>query len=123
MLLVTGHGDGVACVFGADGVDIDHVERQLRRCFPTAYELTRTERALADRPTQSDDDDLDDASIAGLEVQGREDRAGDWKTRLRPLAEFDEYERDTWPLAVAVDALAEMSVPVVLHVVLGRYHY
>ncbi|MFB6191995.1 MAG: ATP-binding protein [Haloarculaceae archaeon] len=119
MLLVTGHGDGISYLFGADGVTTDHVERTLRRCFPTTYELTPTDVTLADRLTKNDDKTLDDGAIVGLEVQGRETRAGDWKTRLRPLAAFSEDDRATWPLTAVVDALANTSTPIVFQTLLG----
>lgn len=122
MLLVTaGSDDGVTYLFGGD-IDTRTLERALRNCFPTEYELTRTTTTLteqltpdatSDEPIPAGATPLADRPVAGLDVRACEDRKGDWQTRLQPLERFAEDDRADWPLTDVVEALADSDIPVV----------
>ena len=122
MLLATaGDDDGVTYLFGGD-IDTGTLERALRDCFPTEYELARTTTTLAEQVTPDvvpeGSTPLADRPVAGLEVRAREDRRGDWQTRLHPLERFGEDGRADWPLADVIGALADSDVPVAFQVLL-----
>jgi hypothetical protein len=122
MLLVTaGTDDGITYLFGGD-IDTKTLERALRRCFPTEYELTRTTTSLTAQLTpevvREGTTPLPERPVGGFELRGREDRRGDWQTRLQPLERFGEGGRADWPLADVISALADSDVPVAFQVLL-----
>ena len=122
MLLATaGDDDGVAYLFGGD-IDTKTLEGALRRCFPTEYELARTTTSLASQLTpdvvREETAPLVDRPVGGLELRAREDRRGDWKTRLHPFERFGEDGRADWPLAAVISALAASDGPVAFQVLL-----
>ncbi|QLH81332.1 ATP-binding protein [Halosimplex pelagicum] len=152
LLLTSGDEDGVSYYFGADSIETDRLRAKLRRALPTGYELTTTTTSLATAlttdptdapvadPTEHDAEQaipLADRSVAGLEIQAAEQRAGDWQTRLRTVAELTEDDRTNWPLTTVVDALADAEVPTVYqallepkadwqteaHATIDEYHY
>jgi DNA helicase HerA-like ATPase len=92
-------GDGVAYYFGLPSEHRETVEHTLRALFPDS---TTFEEATPPDPPEEPD--------SGIVVRGRGERPDDWQTRLRPVVGEGGHTR--FPLALAVDALADADATV-----------
>ncbi|SFR97599.1 hypothetical protein SAMN05216559_1882 [Halomicrobium zhouii] len=95
----------------------DGLEHVLRDCFPTSYELTRTDVHPAVALL------YDEPPTTAVEFYGHPERTRDWQTRLTPLQDFQSNDSTNHriPLSALVATLATVDAPTVVQVLVQPY--